>query len=40
MAASTAVELNALVPVDLLSFVDFGNATQGDLEALKNELNL
>jgi hypothetical protein len=40
MATSTAVELEALVLVDVLGFVDFGNATQSDLEVLKNELNL
>jgi ABC-type thiamine transport system ATPase subunit len=40
MTTSTAVELEAFVSVDVLSFVDFGNATQSDLEALKNELNI
>jgi hypothetical protein len=37
MSASTPAEFVALVPTAGFSFDDFGNATQGDVDDLKNQ---
>jgi hypothetical protein len=40
MSASTPAEFVALVPTAGFSFDDFGNATQGDVDDLKNRVEL